>query len=63
LAKVPVAAGFGISNESEAKEIARSADGIIVGSLFVKIIETASEDDRYLNRLSKQTASLKKVLQ
>ena len=60
---LPVAAGFGISNESEAKEISRVADGVIIGSLFVKTIATASDDPHYLERLSSQVASFKKALQ
>lgn len=36
----PVAAGFGISTPEQAKMIAGVADGIVVGSAFVKLIET-----------------------
>jgi indole-3-glycerol phosphate synthase len=35
---VPVAVGFGISNASQAKEITKYADGVIIGSAVVKII-------------------------
>lgn len=35
---LPVAVGFGISNEAEAKRISGWADGVIVGSALVKII-------------------------
>ena len=37
--KKPVAVGFGISNPDQAKRISRFADGVIVGSAIVKIIE------------------------
>ncbi|ACL77509.1 tryptophan synthase subunit alpha [Ruminiclostridium cellulolyticum] len=37
--KVPVAVGFGISTPQQASEIVKYADGIIVGSAIVKIIE------------------------
>ncbi len=36
---LPLAVGFGISTPGQAKEIASCADGIIVGSAIVKIIE------------------------
>ena len=34
----PVAVGFGISSPGQARDIVRSADGVIVGSAIVKII-------------------------
>lgn len=36
---IPTAVGFGISNANQAAEMAKLADGIIVGSAIVKIIE------------------------
>ena len=35
----PVAVGFGISNPEQAKEVSRFADGVIMGSAIVRIIE------------------------
>ncbi len=35
----PVCVGFGVSNPKQAKEIARVADGVIVGSAIIKVIE------------------------
>lgn len=37
--KIPVAVGFGISKPEQAKEVASFADGVIVGSAIVKVIE------------------------
>jgi tryptophan synthase alpha chain len=37
--KLPVAVGFGIHSPAQAAEIGRYADGIIVGSAIVKIVE------------------------
>jgi tryptophan synthase alpha chain len=36
---IPVAVGFGINTPEQSKEIAKIADGVIVGSAIVKIIE------------------------
>lgn len=36
---LPIAVGFGISNRQQAREVARHADAIVVGSAIVKLIE------------------------
>ena len=36
---VPVCVGFGISTPDQAREVARAADGVVVGSAIVRIIE------------------------
>lgn len=59
MTELPVAAGFGISKPEDAKALAKNADGIIVGTALVRIVETASEDPNYLERLSEFVASLK----
>ncbi|MDR2485819.1 MAG: tryptophan synthase subunit alpha [Treponema sp.] len=43
-ARVPLAVGFGINTPAQAGEIARIADGVIVGSAIVKIIEEHREN-------------------
>jgi tryptophan synthase alpha chain len=58
----PVAVGFGISTPEEAKEMGQAADGIIVGSALVKIIETTQNDPAYLSRLSGLVSSLKAAI-
>jgi tryptophan synthase alpha chain len=40
---VPVAVGFGIHDPEQASEMAKAADGVIVGSAIVKIIEEHGE--------------------
>ena len=42
--KVPVAVGFGIASPQQASEIGAQADGVIVGSAIVKIIEQYGKD-------------------
>jgi tryptophan synthase alpha chain len=43
VSKIPTAIGFGIHTPSQAAEMAKIADGIIVGSAIVKIIEKHGE--------------------
>ena len=41
---LPLAVGFGINTPQQAKDISQIADGVIVGSAIVKIIEEYGED-------------------
>lgn len=41
---IPCAVGFGISNPEQAKQMAKSADGVIVGSAIIKIVEKYGRD-------------------
>lgn len=41
---IPVAVGFGISTPNQAEDIARLADGVIVGSAIVKLTEAHGEN-------------------
>ncbi len=43
--KLPVAVGFGISEPAQAGEVARYADGIIVGSAIIDVIEQSEPKD------------------
>ncbi len=50
----PVAVGFGIATPAEASEIAKIADGVIVGSAIVKRVDDKEEDlKQYLISLRK----------
>lgn len=42
--KVPAAVGFGINTTQQAKDIARIADGVIVGSAIVKLCQKYGDD-------------------
>lgn len=55
----PVAVGFGVSNSSQARKIARSSDGVIVGSAIVKII---GEKKNIISRVSKFSKTLAKAI-
>ena len=41
---IPCAVGFGISTPEQAKELAHEADGVIVGSAIVKLVEQYEKD-------------------
>ena len=41
---IPCAIGFGISTPEQAREMARRADGVIVGSAIVKLVEQYGKD-------------------
>ncbi|GHT46977.1 tryptophan synthase alpha chain [Endomicrobiia bacterium] len=55
-----VAVGFGISNTSQVKEITKYADGIIIGSAVVKIIEQYK--DNAAAKLADYTSEIKKAM-
>ena len=42
---VPVVVGFGISTPEQSAEVARSADGVVVGSAIVRIVEEFGDTD------------------
>jgi tryptophan synthase alpha chain len=41
---IPCAVGFGISTPEQARSLAQRADGVIVGSAIVKIVEQYGEN-------------------
>ncbi len=57
-AKQPLCIGFGISTPSQAKQVARVADGVIVGSRIIQLME----EDRSLGSLRDFIKSLRHAL-
>lgn len=52
---IPKAVGFGVSNGSQAAEIRKAgADGVIVGSAFIKIIESGKNVNERLETLARE---------
>ncbi len=43
---LPVAVGFGIKTKENAMEVAKIADGVVVGSSIVDIIQTSLNDQK-----------------
>ena len=61
--KIPVFAGFGISEAEQAKKISAYSDGIIIGSKIQKIIEEESKDPTLCSlKLSQYTHEIKNSL-
>jgi len=49
--KLPLAVGFGISTPEQARDVARVADGVVVGSAFVRLIEKNGDLETYTRGL------------
>lgn len=62
LTKMPIAVGFGISNAVQAKEIGSIADGIVIGSPVVKLIDENRNNSNLVNVVSDYADDIKKVL-
>ncbi len=53
----PIAVGFGVSTPDQAKEVAKVADGVIIGSAIVNIIEQYKDDSEKLLASVKEFSS------
>lgn len=62
LGDVPVCVGFGISTPEQAKQVARYADGVVVGSAFVNAIEAADDREAAVDAVAKLVEELKAPL-
>ncbi|MFH1380632.1 MAG: tryptophan synthase subunit alpha [Candidatus Omnitrophota bacterium] len=61
ITKKPICVGFGISGPDQAKKISKIADGVIVGSAVIKIIEKSSRAVLY-KRVGNFVKGLKKAI-
>lgn len=64
---LPLAVGFGISSPETAAEVARMADGVIVGSSLIEVIEknldlVESEPEKVINEVYSYVLTLKKAV-
>jgi len=63
MTRLPVAVGFGVSNPQMASELGRIADGVVVGSALVDIVEKQGDDKiRLLKEVGGFVSSLKSAL-
>ncbi len=60
--KRPVVVGFGVSTPEQARRISEMADGVVVGSAFVKLIGDMSGSPGMVDAVGAYAASLKAVL-
>lgn len=58
----PIMVGFGISTPEQAATVGRLADGIIIGSALVKLIEESSDSQQRLARVTAFAQSIRKAL-
>lgn len=56
---LPICVGFGISTPDQVRAVAPAADGVVVGSAFVKVIEEYLESDDLLEKLAEKVSGLK----
>ncbi len=62
ISSLPIAVGFGISRPEQAREIARLADGIVVGSALVKLIAENAANAELFKIVSNYAAEIKRAL-
>ena len=62
ITKLPLAVGFGISNPKQASEIARFADGIVIGSAVVRLIDENKNNSDLIEIVSKYVREIKDAL-
>jgi tryptophan synthase alpha chain len=55
---LPVAVGFGISTPAQARTVARLADGVVVGSALVKIVEETGDSPALVARVERAARKL-----
>ncbi len=58
ITSLPVGVGLGVSNGAQAAEVAAFADGVVVGSAFVRCIQQARDDRAALAAVSALTRDL-----
>ena len=62
ISEIPVCVGFGISTPEQVAEVGRFADGVVVGSALVDLIEAAETPGPAVASVSEFVAKLKRAL-
>jgi tryptophan synthase alpha chain len=62
ITKLPLAVGFGISNPKQASEIARFADGVIIGSAVVRLVDENKNNSDLVKIVSRYIREIKDAL-
>jgi tryptophan synthase alpha chain len=58
--ELPIAVGLGVSNHAQAREVAGYADGVIVGSAFIKCLLEAQNEEKGLQAITELAKDLSK---
>ena len=58
--ELPIAVGLGVSNHAQAREVAGYADGVIVGSAFIKCLLEAQTEEKGLQAITELAKDLSK---
>ena len=56
--RLPLAVGFGISTPEQVSRVAGAADGVVVGSALVRIVEENGDDQKLASMIEKRVAEL-----
>lgn len=59
---LPICVGFGINSPADARLLAPSVDGVVIGSAFERAIEEHMDDPGLVNRLAEQVRKYKAAL-
>jgi len=62
ITKLPIAVGFGISRPEQAREIGRFADGVVIGSAVIRLIDENKNNGDLSKILSDYISNIKKEL-
>jgi tryptophan synthase alpha chain len=63
ITELPIAVGFGISRPQQAREIGRFADGVVIGSAVVSLINENKKNRDLVKIVSDYASGIKKALQ
>lgn len=59
---LPLAVGFGISNPKQARQVAKVAEGVIIGSAFINLVQKAETNQEAVNKVVGFTKALCRAL-
>ncbi len=62
LTQLPIAVGFGITSPEDAAQIAPHADGVVIGSAFVRLIEQYGGKKELLKKVEAFAKSIRKAI-
>ena len=62
VAGTPIAVGFGVATPEDAARVSRIADGVIVGSAIVRLIESCQKDRDMIGEVAEFVRSLKTAM-